>query len=297
MKRRGYAVRVVPSEHVDELREGIEASHRNGMLDEGLYKEYLSGFVFSPPESLPEARSLIVAAMRQPQVCFTFTFNEKPVRVTVPPTYLHGRENDLKVQESLAAILGPEGYHVAPTVLPKKLLAVRSGLASYGKNNVTYVEGMGSFHRLTAFYSDMPCGGKDSWREMKALERCDDCGACARICPTGAIAPERFMLHAERCIVFHNEHPGEVPFPGWLDPSWHNCLVGCMQCQKVCPENKPYLKQAEEGSTFSAKETALILEGTKKDQLPPAMAKKLEESDLLYLLDVLPRNLNALLKR
>jgi epoxyqueuosine reductase len=94
MKQLGYAMRVVPAEHVGELRESIEARHRNGMLDEGLYKEYLSEFVFSPPESLPEARSLIVAAMGQPQFRFTFTFKEKPVRVTVPPTYLHGREND-----------------------------------------------------------------------------------------------------------------------------------------------------------------------------------------------------------
>jgi len=297
MGQPGYAVRAVPIEHIDELRESIEAGHRNGMFGEALYKEYLSQFVFTSPEGLLNTRSLIVVAMRQPQVRFTFTFNKKPVRVTVPPTYLHGRENDLKVQESLAGILGPEEYHIAPAVLPKKLLAVRSGLAAYGRNNVTYVDGMGSFHRLTAFYSDMPCGGKDGWREMRALERCDDCGACARICPTGAIAPECFLLHAERCIVFHNEHPGEVPFPEWLDPSWHNCLVGCMLCQKVCPENKPYLKQVEEGPTFSAKETAHILSGIKKDQLPAALTQKLEGSDLLGMLDILPRNLKALLKR
>jgi hypothetical protein len=30
---------------------------------------------------------------------------------------------------------------------------------------------------------------------------------------------------------------------------------------------------------------------------PAVLPKKLEESDLLYLLDVLPRNLNALLKQ
>jgi epoxyqueuosine reductase len=297
MKQLGYTVRVVRVEHLDELRESIEAGHRNGMFDEALYEEYLSQFVFTLPESLPEARSLIVAAMRQPQVRFTFMHDEKPFRVIVPPTYLHVRENDRKVQDSLAAILGPEGYNVVPAVLPKKLLAVHSGLTSYGKNNVTYVEGMGSFHRLTAFYTDMPCHVKDGWRGLKALERCDDCGACVRICPTGAIAPGRFLLHAERCIVFHNEHPGDVPFPEWLDPSWHNCLVGCMQCQRVCPENKPYLKHVEEGPAFSAEETAIILSGAREDELPAALAKKLEGCDLLGMLDILPRNLKALIER
>ncbi|HTX44334.1 MAG TPA: 4Fe-4S double cluster binding domain-containing protein, partial [Methanocella sp.] len=269
--RLGYAAQVVRAERVDELRESIEAGHRNGLYDEALYQEYLSQFVFSPE---PGARSLIVAAMRQPMVRFTFTYDHKPIRAIVPPTYLHSRENDRKVEESLAGILGPEGYRISPAVLPKKLLAVRSGLASYGRNNVTFIEGMGSFHRLTAFYSDMPCG-EDGWRGLKALERCDDCGACARVCPTGAIAPDRFLLHAERCIVFHNEHPGEVPFPAWIDPSWHNCLVGCMFCQKVCPEDKPYLKQVVEGPAFSEKETALILSGADKDRLPAALAKKL----------------------
>jgi epoxyqueuosine reductase len=37
-----------------------------------------------------------------------------------------------------------------------KRLAVRSGLARYGRNNVTYVEGMGSFLELSASLTDMP---------------------------------------------------------------------------------------------------------------------------------------------
>jgi epoxyqueuosine reductase len=296
MGRLGFSAGVIRIEHIGELRENIEAGHRNGDFDEALYKEYLSQFVFDPPDDMKDARSLIVVAMRQPQFRFTFTFNDKPALVIVPPTYLHGRKNDLQVQESLAGVLGAEGYRIAPAVLPKKLLAVRSGLAEYGRNNVTYVDGMGSFHRLTAFYSDMPTG-EDSWREVKALERCEDCGICSRACPTGAIVPERFLIRAERCIVFHNEHPGEIPFPAWIDQSWHNCLVGCIQCQKVCPENKPYLEQVVEGPVFSEEETALILSGSNKGQLPAALAKKLEEADLLGMLDILPRNLKAQLEK
>ncbi len=291
MERSGYAVRAVPVEHVGELRDELEA--RRPLLDDGVYREYLSEFAFSPPESLKSPRSLIVVAMRQSMFNFTFTFKGEPVRVTVPPVYLLGGEDDRSVKECLEKILGAAGYQLVPAVLPKKLLAVRSGLAAYGRNNVTYVDGMGSFHRLTAYYSDMP-PGEDTWREPVAMEQCADCGACGRGCPTGAIAPERFLLHAERCIVFHNEHPGGVPFPSWIDQAWHNCLVGCMRCQRVCPENKPYLKQAVEGPAFSEEETALILAGAKKEQMPAALVAKLEGADLLSLLDVMPRNLGAL---
>jgi epoxyqueuosine reductase len=297
IEQREYAVRVASIEHARELRESIETNHHNGVFDETLYKEYLSGFVYSPPESLPEARSLIVVAVRQPQVRFTFTWKGERTPIIVPPSYLHMRETDLKVQESLAEVLGTEGYQVVPAVLPKKLLAVRSGLAMYGRNNITFVAGMGSFHRLNAFYSDMPCDGEEDWQDLRMMEQCNDCGACISQCPTGAISPERFLLHAERCIVFHNEKPRDIPFPSWLDPSWHNSLVGCMHCQRICPENKPYLKFIEEGPEFSSDETALLMAGTPQDQLPATMVKKLEECDLLSMMDAFPRNLKVLLEQ
>jgi epoxyqueuosine reductase len=297
LSQRGCAARVVSINHLSELQESIEAGHRNGMFDEGLYQEYLKGFVFSPPASLPEARSLIIVAARQPQVRLTFTYQGEPRPVMVPPSYLHAAEADNKVQEMLTEILGPEGYHVVPAILPKKLLAAHSGLASYGRNNITYVEGMGSFHRLTAFYSDLQCQDGENWHALRMLERCNDCGACTRLCPSGAIGNDRFLLHAERCIVFHNEKPAAVPFPAWVDGSWHNCLVGCLLCQKACPENKPYVRSFEAGAEFTEEETALLASGAPIDQMPAALADKIEKCDLAGLMDVLPRNLRALLER
>jgi epoxyqueuosine reductase len=41
---------------------------------------------------------------------------------------------------------------VALSLLPLKSLAVRSGLAAYGRNNVCYVPGMGSFLELVGLY-------------------------------------------------------------------------------------------------------------------------------------------------
>ncbi len=310
LKEHGYQGRIVSIQHLGDLQEEIEGRYRQGLFDEEFYQEWLTGFAFSPPDSLPEARSMIVVAVPQPQTRVTFTWDGEPVRFIIPPTYFE-QKTEKRVRALLARVLESGGYRVAEAVLPKKLLAVRSGLAAYGKNNISYVPGMGSFHGLVVFYSDLPAQ-EDNWREPQMMEACQNCSACLRHCPVGAIpsaAPslrsglrlrtgtsERFLLHAERCITFHNEKPGDVPFPAWIDPSWHNCLIGCLHCQRVCPQNKEFLHWVEERVEFSQEETALLLQGVALDQLPPATAKKLEQSDVVELLDVLPRNLGVLLK-
>jgi len=193
----------------------------------------------------------------------------------------------------ITADLAQDGYRVAEARLPVKLLAVRSGLASYGKNNIAYVSGFGSFHRLTAFYSDFPLE-EDSWQEMKMMDRCKSCQSCLKACPTGAVISERFLLRAEKCVTYFNEEPGD--FPAWIERSWHNCLVGCMYCQKVCPLNKDVLGWIERGAEFSSDETELLLEGTVFDNLPPDTQEALRRLDLVDYYEVLPRNLGVLLK-
>ena len=80
-----------------------------------------------------------------------------------------------------------------------------------------------------------------------------------------------------------------------MDPAWHNCLVGCLHCQSVCPENKDVLASIEDGAEFTAQETALLLDGVSLGQLPAATVEKLQRWDLVDLLDVLPRNLGSAL--
>jgi epoxyqueuosine reductase len=292
----GRKVGVVPTRRLHDLHEDIEARHRDGLFDEEFYDERLTSFEWAPPDTLPQAQSIIVVAVPDPQRRITFTWHGEAVPAIVPPTYLHWQQVDKRVEEALAETLAPEGYHVALANLPKKLTAVRSGLAAYGRNNVTYVPGMGSFHRLVILWSDLPCE-EDSWHDLRKMEACEKCQACQRACPTGAIDLDRFLLHAERCLTFLNEKPLEVPFPDWVEPSWHNCLVGCLHCQRVCPENKDVKDWIEGDEVFTEEETALLLEETAADQLPPETSGKLERLDLVELLEVFPRNLSALLTR
>jgi epoxyqueuosine reductase len=296
LEERGYKARIVSIQHLQELQQGIEGYYRQDLIDAELYQEYLTSFTFSIPNSLPHARSLIIVAVPQPQTRVTFAWNGKSIPVIVPPTYLHSKRTDKQVEDLLGEILGRHGYRVTQARLPQKLLAVHSGLGAYGKNNICYVDGMGSFHRPVAFYSDFPCQ-EDNWQEVHMMEACQRCSACLRKCPTGAITSERFLLHAERCITFRNEKPGDVPFPKWIDPSWHNCLVGCLDCQTICPQNRDVLQWIDEGAQFSQEETALFLEGVSLDQLPAATVKKLQHFDMVEYLDLFPRNLHVFFER
>ncbi len=293
---KGYKGQVISAKRVSDLQKDIEKHHEQELFDPLFYDECLSYFEFEPVLSLPEEYSLFIVAVPQSSFKVNFTWQNENISLLIPPTYLYSKQVMDEVQEILESILNPEGYKVVYARIPFKTLAVRSGLAKYGRNNITYVSEMGSFYRLAGYYSNFPIEN-DSWQDLQMMDLCENCSACINNCPTGAITSERFLLHAERCITFHNEHPGEIKFPEWLDPSWHNCLVGCLHCQKVCPANKKVFNWIEQGPTFSEEETKEILEGKNIKQLPGETAKKLKNFDLIEYLELFPRNLNVLLKK
>lgn len=153
---------------------------------------------------------------------------------------------------------------------------------------------MGSFHRPVAFISDYPCV-EDSWRNATVLEHCEKCSACRKACPTNAIESDRFQLYAERCLTFHNERTPD--FPDWLSPAWHNSLVGCMICQKVCPANKDVARWTETAATFDSEETDLILNGVSDERLTRKTLEKLNKLGMMEYYNVLGRNLRFLIEQ
>lgn len=292
----GFRGSIVSIQHLPELKADMEGWQSQGMLDKEFVKERLGSFDFRIPEALPKAKSMIVVAVPRPQAQAIFAWQGSKKALILPPTYVAYKQTSRKVQDLLAEFLKTRGYRVAPTALPLKLLAVRSGLGQYGRNNICYVPGMGSFLQLVAVYSDLPCQA-NNWRKPQMMERCRRCRACMRSCPTGAIPSDRFLLRAERCIVFHNEKKGDILFPAWMDPSWHNCLLGCIHCQRVCPEDREFLQWIVEKEEFSHKETELLLKGVTRDQLPAATVAKLERLDLIEDVDILPRNMGVFFRK
>ena len=85
------------------------------------------------------------------------------------------------------------------TSLPIKRLAVLSGLAEYGRNNITSVRGIGSWVQYTVFLTDAPFDDS-KWREQPVMAaECEECDICAKVCPKGAISNERFLIYREKC--------------------------------------------------------------------------------------------------
>jgi epoxyqueuosine reductase len=291
LKERGYRGAVLPIEHGAQLKCEIEERLSQKEIDAGLYERYLTYFKFDVAASLPKIRSIIITAAPQPQRKVTFHLNGQTYSVIIPPTYY--ADTDDQIKDIIENVLNVDGYQLHRAALPLKLLAVYCGMAKYGKNNITYVEGLGSFVRLRAYLSDMPPVRSD-WLEPQVMEECDSCKACLKACPTGAIVADRFLVHAERCLTFLNEGRGE--FPEWVNPAWHNSLMGCMKCQLICPVNKRFVKWVEQGENFDEAETELILNGVPLDRIPPVTVHKLERCYMAEDLDVLPRNLRALMK-
>jgi len=291
LEERGYRGRAVPVEHIAQLKYEIEEHVNQGNIDAGLYDRYMVGLEFDVTTRLSKARSIIITAAPQPQRKVTFHLGGQTYPVIIPPTYYN--DTDDQIRSILQNTLSSNDYQLYPAALPSKLLAVCSGMAKYGKNNIAYVEGLGSFARLRVFLSDMPACRSDGFKP-EVMKECERCKACLDECPTKAIVPDRFLIHAERCLTFLNE--GNEEFPEWVDPAWHNSLIGCMKCQLACPVNKPLVKWVEDGEDFDEAETELILSGVPLEHIPPETAHKLKRCHMQEYLDVLPRNLRALLK-
>jgi len=296
LREHGYQARLVSIDRVALLHKQLDGLRKKGLFDDAFFQERLAWFRFQAPESLPRAQSVIVAATPRPQTRAIFMLDGDRRALIVPPTYTSYDGVQEQFEYALAEILGTKGFSFARTMLPLKQLAVRSGLGQYGRNNICYVSGFGSFLQLVAVYSDLRCE-EDGWREPVMMESCEGCELCRRACPTGAISSDRFLLRGERCIVFHNEKRSDVPFPDWMATSWHNCVIGCMYCQRVCPVNKDFIGWVGEDEEFSEEETALLLQGVPQEKLPATTLRKLKHLSLVDYFNCLPRNLGVLSRK
>ncbi len=287
---------IVSTQHLPDLQRDLGNLLEQGILNRDFYDEIISlynlYFNFEPPTDFPMAKSIIITAALQPQVSVKFQLSDKAYCAIIPPTYLN--DTDKEASNILSPYLGKYGYKIYTAKLPVKLLAVHSGLASYGRNNIAYIDGWGSFFRLKAFFSDIPCS-EDNWQEVRMMESCNKCAACINKCPTGAIRQDRFLISAEKCLAFLNEKSDN--FPEWVNPVWHNCLIGCMRCQDVCPANKDYTEYIVPGGEFSEEETLMILKGVSKDKLSLETIEKLKKLCLLDDYNILQRNLEVLIRK
>lgn len=176
---------------------------------------------------------------------------------------------------------------------PLKRLGVHSGLAKYGRNNITYIDGLGSNFSYTAYFSDLPCE-EDNWGEVMNADLCKTCTLCINSCPTGAIRKEQFLIDNQKCLSCINEVPGD--FPDWLPMTVHHTLYDCLICQKVCPMNNKQKDDVLDNISFSEEETNLLLYGAPISSFSDEMRKKVLLLGIDRWYDAIPRNLDTLFK-
>lgn len=86
-------------------------------------------------------------------------------------------------------------------------------------------------------------------------------------------------------------------FPDWVNPEWHNSLIGCMRCQFYCPANKKFRHLRDGFIEFDESETKSILTSTPIELLPPVTKQKIINLNLQDDYDLLSRNLSVLVNK
>jgi len=222
-------------EVIDMAKAGVDVLRTAGDLDPGFFGKvldeelrYLEGVSFP-------VRSVIVLSRPCPGYHATFTLAEGPLRVPVPPIYgpyaLLARDLRQTLQGGALA-----GSQLARLGAPIKSVASRFGLVTYGRNNITYSPGAGSYQQLIGLVCDLelPASGA-RLRTVGAPQmapECEGCEACRKACPTGAI--------------------------------------GCLLCQAACPMNRGRLSYADLEPAFTVEETAWLLREAETARATPA---------------------------
>lgn len=289
-----FRFRTVAVGHVQELKSWMDQLDKAGKLSANkTWRRYVGSFQYAPPATLPNARSLVIMATPLLNTKIVFNASGRKYSILIPSGYVDDGLKTADYQNMLYqnGVVSKDSK-LERARLPLKQLAVRSGLAMYGKNNIAYVDGYGSFHQLLAFYSEQKL--PDHWGGLKMLRLCKGCSICTRECPTGAIHESSFVITHEKCITLYNELSD--PLPDWIPAKAHNTLIGCLKCQKTCPGNEDLQNDFWDLGEVNETETAALLSGKIDSEMEHTLKIKLQRigggDDLGYI----ARNLKLVLK-
>jgi epoxyqueuosine reductase len=303
-EKRGYRLATAGVGVLDEVRSALEGRRERGEIDADFHRENLEIFTYLEDCPLENPRSVILIAVPRPAHILSFRYKDKDIETILPPTYIRYRPTYDEVRDDLRQALSGTGSRLELLNAPLKSLGASLGILSYGRNNIGYVEGLGSSVQLVGLVSDLLAEEEGGFRPLEEalLDTCRKCRACVAACPTGAIGRDRFLLHAEKCYTLFSE--SMTPIPEDLKAPSPQCLIGCLKCQEVCPENKGRLRYEKATAAFSAEETEIFLKQDKgadhneaTDCALETILPKFRELGLSENLSLYARNLKLLLNR
>lgn len=293
MAQLGLKAKTVSITHLQEIREAVGNLIEKGLVHKSIIEAY--SFYSNNDIDLSNVNTILSIAIPHALTRIWFKWKGKSYPADIPPDYFGKAALESYVESILKNTLETAGFNIIRAQLPLKTLAVRSGLATYGKNNITYIPGSGSLHVLVAFYTDW-IDNQDNWGEAKAMKQCENCLLCHDNCPTRCIPTNRFLIHAEKCASFLNETKPDSAYWARLQSGSSNALIGCTCCQTICPANSDYIYNINEGPTFSQQETGMILKQTPFNELPYETRNKLD-GFLEGIYESLAPNLDVLIKK
>jgi len=202
-----------------------------------------------PGEILPEARSVIVMALRTWDQAF-YTDIESPQWRGYglhPPgeefeSYFFGNMVTENRTWRVVEFLRAKGYKAAISRdMPMKTAAVRCGLGWQGKNTLLVTQAHGPRVSLVSVLTDAPLEPDEPFTG----ELCGECERCIRACPTGALEP--FRLDIVRCLTYSAESPHTTDVPAdvreldrkLIKRPTANSYIECTTCIEACPIGRP----------------------------------------------------------
>lgn len=293
-----YQYRTISLDDFKTIELDMKRLHDENLLSSNsIFRSYIAKKNYNPPADFSNAKSLILfAKMTLPAIIKTHHNGIEKLH-NIPPQYYHDSFTLSQLEKIIQdEIIIEEGYKIQlASQVHLKHLAVRSGLGFYGRNNICYVPGMGSYITLFGYFTDFVFP-KNPLSPLSLMPECQKCSICTNSCPTSIIGKENFVIDVDHCITLYNEIPGE--FPKWSQKNVHNALMGCWKCQKNCLGNKEVRPFILKFPDLTDLETTMVLNGDISAKFLSIISQKLkmfQPENVNSVLPTISRNLNVLI--
>jgi epoxyqueuosine reductase len=260
-ERLGFSVygvaAIAPPPHLSTYREWVDKGHHASMAY--LASERAQTFRSDPSRYQPEARSLLVVAMRhhnplslpepaggEPRGRVAAYAWGQDYHEVIPPRL---EELAASLERALGQAVWARAYTDTGAVLERDF-AQEAGLGWQGKNTCLIDPRSGSYYLLGELFLGVAIEPTPPFRS----DQCGSCRRCIEACPTGAIREDR-TIESARCISYLTiENKGAIPPE--LRPRLGQWVFGCDICQMVCPWNLRFAPAEGHRSLAPRPETA-----------------------------------------
>lgn len=224
------------AEHEVQLQRWLDAGYHGEM-------DYMAAHGMKrarPAELVPGTKSIITVRMDYLPPNARFAKDLQDTHKAYISRYALGRDYHKVIRNRLKKLgqrieteveqLGFRPFVDSAPVMERQL-AEKSGLGWTGKHSLILNKDAGSWFFLGELFVDLPLPA-----DQPVEEKCGQCVACIKICPTDAIV-EPYVVDARRCISYLTiELQGAIPeqFRALIG----NRVYGCDDCQLICPWNR-----------------------------------------------------------